>query len=254
MSTELIGFLLAALVGLSLGLLGGGGSILTVPILVYLLGFDPKTAIAMSLPIVGLASLVGVVSHWRAGNVWLRPALLFGLTAIAGAFAGARLAGLLSGAVQLVFLAVIMLAAALAMYRGGMTGITPGRSEPRLGLLLPAAAGVGLVTGLVGIGGGFLIVPSLVLFTGMPMRPAVGTSLLVIAMNAASGFAGYLGSVKVPWDFLLAFAAVAGIGVAAGSALVRYVPQARLKRVFALFLVAVSLFIVYQNRALLTAH
>jgi uncharacterized membrane protein YfcA len=192
-----------------------------------------------------------VVSHWRAGNVWLRPALLFGLTAIAGAFAGAKLAGFLSGAVQLIMLAVVMLAAALAMYREGITRMSTRSEGVGLGLLLAAAAGVGLVTGLVGIGGGFLIVPALVLFAGMPIRPAVGTSLLVIAMNAASGFAGYLGSVTVPWAFLLAFAGVASIGVIAGSTLVRYVPQGRLKRVFAVFLMAVSLFIVYQNRAIL---
>ena len=121
---DLLGFVLAAVVGLALGLLGGGGSILTVPILVYALGFAPKTAIAMSLPIVGAISLAGGIGHWRAGNVRLASTLAFGLIAMTGAFAGARLGGLLSGAAQLVILAAVMLAAAVSMFRGrALTGL-----------------------------------------------------------------------------------------------------------------------------------
>ncbi|HEU4697866.1 MAG TPA: sulfite exporter TauE/SafE family protein [Gemmatimonadales bacterium] len=246
-----LGFLLAALVGLALGLLGGGGSILTVPILVYVLGFEAKTAIAMSLPIVGAVSLAGAVGHWRAGNVRPRTALLFGLAAMAGAFLGARLAVFLSGAVQLTILAVVMLAAAVSMFRGGLGGgrTVEGEASPALVPLLAMAVGVGVLTGVVGIGGGFLIVPALVLLAGVPMKQAVGTSLLVIAMNSVAGAAGYLGQVAVPWGFMAAFTAVASLGILVGTALVRVVPQPHLKRAFALFLVGVGLFTLYQNRA-----
>jgi uncharacterized protein len=253
LTMELVGFILAALVGLSLGLLGGGGSILTVPILVYLLGFGAKTAIAMSLPIVGTTSLVGAIGHWRAGNVRLQTALLFGLAAMAGAFAGARLAAYLSGAVQMAILAVVMLVAAVTMFRGGAGGSAAleAESAPALTPMLSVAVGVGALTGIIGIGGGFLIVPALVLLARVPMKQAVGTSLLVIAMNSASGFAGYAGRVAVPWGFVAAFTGIAILGILAGTALVRFVSQAQLKRSFAVFLIAVGLFTLYQNRAVL---
>ena len=247
----ILGYLLAALVGLSLGLLGGGGSVLTVPILVYILGFGAKTAIAMSLPIVGATSLVGALRHWRVGNVRIRTALLFGITAMAGAFAGARLAAFLSGAVQLTILAVVILAAAASMLRGGFVDRAP-HMGPNIAVvpLLATAAGVGT---LAGIGGGFLIVPALVLLARMPMKHAVGTSLVVITMNSAAGFAGYLGRVAVPWGFMAGFTGVAIFGILAGTALARFVSQAQLKRAFAVFLVGVGIFTLYQNRAVFGA-
>lgn len=249
---ELLGFILAGLVGLSLGLLGSGGSILTVPILVYVLGFGAKTSIAMSLPIVGTTSLVGALGHWRSGNVRLQTALLFGLAAMAGAFGGARLAAYLSGPIQLTILGVVMLVAALSMFRGrGEAHAAEGGDRRKFAPLLAAATGVGVgaLTGTVGIGGGFLIVPALVLLLRVPMKEAVGTSLIVIAMNSAAGFAGYLGHVAVPWGFMAAFTAVAILGILAGTALVRVVPQQQLKRVFAVSLIGVGLFTLYQNRA-----
>lgn len=248
---DLLGFVLAAVVGLALGLLGGGGSILTVPILVYVLGFAPKTAIAMSLPIVGAISLAGGIGHWRAGNVRLASTFAFGLVAMAGAFAGARLGGLLSGATQLVILAAVMLAAAVSMFRGGSMAALETRTGPRgsTALLLATGTAVGVLAGLVGIGGGFLIVPALVLLAGLPMKQAVGTSLVVIAMNSAAGTLGHLGQVSLPWDFMAGFVAVAVAGVLVGASLVKHVPHYRLQRVFAGFLVAVGLFILYQNRA-----
>ena len=250
-----LGLALAALIGLSLGLLGGGGSILTVPVLVYVLGFAAKPAIAMSLPVVGVTSLVGAALHWRLGNVRVRTAATFGLLAMAGAFAGAKLAVLMSGTAQLALLAVVMLAAAGSMLRRGpgddaaSTATSPAPSAPpRVALLVPVALGVGVLTGLVGIGGGFLVVPALVLLARVPMRQAVGTSLLVIAMNSASGFAGYLGTVDVDWGFLAGFTAVAVLGALAGTALAARVPQAALKRTFAVFLIVMGSFVLYQNR------
>lgn len=238
---------LAALIGLSLGLLGGGGSILTVPVLVYVLGFAAKPAIAMSLPVVGITSLVGAALHWRLGNVRVPTALTFGLVAMVGAFAGAKLAVFLSGAVQLALLAVVMLAAAGSMLRGTRVEAET-EAPPRLALLMPIALAVGVLTGLVGIGGGFLVVPALVLLARVPMRQAVGTSLLVIAMNSASGFAGYLGTVALDWGFLAGFTAAAVAGALVGTALVSRVPQAALKRGFAVFLLAMGGFVLYKNR------
>lgn len=248
-----LGLALAAVIGLSLGLLGGGGSILTVPVLVYVLGYGAKPAIAMSLPVVGVTSLAGAALHWRLGNVRVPTALTFGALAMVGAFAGARLAAYLSGAAQLALLAVVMLVAAASMLRGGRgePRRPGGAAPPRLALLAPAALGVGVLTGLVGIGGGFLVVPALVLLARVPMRQAVGTSLVVIAMNSASGFAGYFGTVELDWGFLAGFTAAAVVGALGGTALAARVPQAALKRAFALFLLAVGAFVLFKNRSAL---
>jgi uncharacterized protein len=241
---------LATLIGLSLGLLGGGGSILTVPVLVYVLGFAAKPAIAASLPVVGVTSLMGAALHWRLGNVRVATALTFGPLAMVGAFAGAKLSVFLSGAAQLALLAVVMLAAAASMLRGNR-GASDGPAPAarlRFGLLVPVALGVGALTGLVGIGGGFLVVPALVLLARIPMKEAVGTSLVVIAMNSAAGFAGYLGTVDLDWGFLAEFTSAAVAGALAGTLLVARVPQAALKRGFGVFLLAVGSFVLFQNR------
>ena len=243
-----LGLSLASLIGLSLGLLGGGGSILTVPVLVYALGFAAKPAIAMSLPVVGVTSLISAAMHWRLGNVRVPTAVTFGLLAMVGAFAGAKLAAFLS-AVQLALLAAVMLAAAGSMLRDtrGTRAEAETTTPPRLALLAPVALAVGVLTGVVGIGGGFLVVPALVVLANVPMRQAVGTSLLVIAMNSASGFAGYLGTVDLDWAFLAGFTAAAVAGALVGTALVARVPQAALKRGFAVFLLAMGGFVLYKN-------
>ena len=247
----ILGYALAALIGLSLGLLGGGGSTLTVPVFVYVLGFEPKVAIAMSLPVVGATSLVGAMSHWRSGNVRVKTALLFGVVAMAGSYIAARfLAPLMSGSLQLALLAVVMLAAAVSMFRSaGRTGPAADGGQPlALPLLGLVALAVGAMTGIVGIGGGFLIVPALVVIGRVPMKEAIGTSLLVIAMNTASGYAGYAGQTTIAWGFLTGFTLIAIAGILAGSRLVRYVSQAQLKRAFAAFLIAIGAFVLIQNR------
>ena len=246
-----IGLALAALIGLSLGLLGGGGSILTVPVLVYLLGFEPKTAIAVTLPMVGITSLVGVFGHWRAGNVHLRMALVFGLVAMLGAFTGARLSQYLTGAVQLTVLGVAMLAASLSMLRGRPEADPDAERRP-IAVIMLAGFCVGILTGVAGVGGGFMAVPALVLLARTPMKQAVGTSLLVIAMNSAAGFAGYLGQVEIPWGFLAAFTAVAVVGIVVGTRLVNHVSQSQLRRAFAVFLLAMAAIVLYQNRSVFT--
>lgn len=250
----LLGLGLAALIGLTLGLLGGGGSILTVPIFVYILGIETKTAIAMSLAVVGTTSFFGAISHWRAGHVNLRIALVFGSVAMVGTYLGARLAVFFSGAAQLALFASVMLIAAFFMFREKREASEPevGGEAPGIELPFPliVAEGiaVGVLTGLVGVGGGFLIVPALVLLGKVPMKQAIGTSLLVIAMKSAAGFYGYLGQVEIAWGFMAMFTGVAIVGILAGTYLVRFVSQEALKRWFAVFLVVMGVFILYQNR------
>lgn len=248
-----LGLFLAVVMGLALGLLGGGGSVLAVPILVYVLGFGAKEAVAASLAVVGLTSLFGAAEHWREGRVRLRVALVFGPIAAAGAYLGAHLAGFLSGAAQLSLFAGVMLVAALFMFGNGGPG-EDGKEEFSDGsvvrLLLRFAVpgtGVGVLTGLVGVGGGFLVVPALVLLGGIPMQAVVGTSLLVIAMNSFAGFAGYLGKAEIPWGLMSLFTTLAVAGSFSGAYLVRFVPQHALKRGFAVFLIAMALFILYEN-------
>lgn len=256
---DILGLWLAALVGLSLGMLGGGGSILTVPIFVYVLGLDAKEAIAMSLAVVGVTSLFGAVGHWRAGNVNVRVALLFGAVAMVGTFLGARLSVFVSGGVQLLLFAVVMLVAAYFMLRGrrSPSAAHATTEDSDVPVTLPLAhivvegLAVGILTGLVGVGGGFLVVPALVLLGKLPMKQAVGTSLLVIAMKSASGFLGYLDQVAIDWGMLVTFTGVAIAGILAGSFLVRYVSQEALRRSFAVFLLVMGIFILYQNRATL---
>lgn len=244
-----VGLLLAALIGVSLGLLGGGGSILTVPIFVYVLGYGAKEAIAMSLAVVGVTSLFAMIGHWRQGNVNLRVALIFGAVAMSGTYLGARLAVFFSGATQLIIFAGVMLIAAYFMFRDKTPASeTESHDKMPLALIVVEGIAVGVLTGLVGVGGGFLIVPALVLLGKVPMKAAVGTSLLVIAMKSASGFVGYLGQVEIPWAFMGLFTAVAIAGSFGGTYIARFVPHETLKKVFALFLVVMGVFILFQNR------
>jgi uncharacterized membrane protein YfcA len=236
-----------------LGLLGGGGSILTVPIFVYILAFEAKQAIAMSLAVVGATSLVGAIRHGQVGNLNLRVALIFGPVAMVGTYLGARLSVFFSGAAQLVLFAFVMLAAAIFMLRGRKAAGGSRESvvaHPVALLTLVAVEGlaVGVVTGLVGTGGGFLIVPALLLL-GLPMKEAVGTSLLIIALKSFAGFAGYLPQVEVDWEFMAGFTAVAIVGIWIGAYVVQFILQKVLRRAFSILLIVMAIAILYQNRA-----
>jgi uncharacterized membrane protein YfcA len=245
------------LIGAALGLLGGGGSVLTVPVFVYLLGFSPKEAIAMSLAVVGATSALGTASHWRAGHVNIRVAALFGGVAMLGTMIGVRLASFVPGTTQLVVFGAVMVAAAVFMLRGRPRSDEEGALPPareRASLLKPVAGGllVGSLTGLVGVGGGFLIVPALVLMR-MSVREAVGTSLLIITGTCMVGFVGYLGHVRLDWAAVILVAAGTLPGIAMGSYLHRFVPQSIVRRAFAVFLLVMAAFILIQNVGALAA-
>jgi uncharacterized membrane protein YfcA len=239
------------LIGATLGLLGGGGSVLTVPIFVYVLGFAPKEAIAMSLAVVAATSAFGTAAHWHAGNVNVRIAVVFGAVATIGTLFGVRLARFVPGTTQLGVFGVVMLVAAVFMFRGRQPyDEATGRSiaQPVVSPLkiLPAGLLVGSVTGVVGVGGGFLIVPALVLMR-MSLREAVGTSLLIITGNCSVGFFAYLGQVSLDWTAVALVAAGTLPGIALGSHLHQFVPQSLLRRGFAALLVAIGAFIFLEN-------
>jgi uncharacterized membrane protein YfcA len=251
--SQLVGFALAMLIGVALGMLGGGGSILTVPVFVYVMGFDPKDAIAMSLPVVGTTSLVGALGHWRAGNVDRRAVAVFGPLAMLGAVGGARLAARVSGMFQLVLLGVVMVAAGLLMLRDGEpaagAATAPARGWRRYAIVAVAGLGVGVLTGLVGVGGGFLIVPALVLLVGVPMKRAIGTSLLVISLSTMTALAAYREEATIAWRAVVLFTALAIVGAVLGTRAARQVPARQLRRGFGVLVLALAAFLLYENRA-----
>lgn len=244
------GALMALLIGISLGLLGGGGSILTVPILLYVFHLPTREAIATSLLVVGTTSLAALVPHARAGRVQWRTGAIFGATSMIGAFIAGRLAKHIPAAILLLAFGGMMVITAIAMMRGkkspaGVDDVSP-KPLP-VGKIVAEGLAVGSVTGLVGAGGGFLVVPALVLLGGLPMPVAVGTSLLVIAMKSFAGFAGYLSSVTVPWSVagLVVTAAVAGSFL--GARLVPLLPPEKLRKGFAWFVIVMAVFILGQE-------
>ncbi len=241
----------AIAIGISLGLLGSGGSILTVPVLVYLIGQDEKVAIAGSLFIVGSIALVGSLQFLSAKLIQWRSVLVFGLPGMAGTWFGAYLAAWVPGVTQLALFAVVMLIASWLMLRP--LDLEHASKAPRATWKI-AVDGlvVGIITGLVGVGGGFLIVPALVLLGGLTMRQAVATSLVVIALKSFSGFIKYLDvleqqSLSLDWSILLL---VTGLGIAgsfAGSHFAKKVPQEKLKRGFGYFLILMGAYILVRS-------
>ena len=247
------GALLALVVGLVLGLLGGGGSILAVPTFLYVFHIEPKPAIAMSLIVVGMSALVGFVTHWRQGTVNVRIAVIFGGLAMIGAFGGARLARFVPAFVQLGLFAAFAFTAAILMLRDSIR--TPrsatdvrsaehGHFTPLLGV---QAVAVGALTSLIGAGGGFVIVPALVLVAEVPVKAAIGSSLLIIAMNATSGVAGYLGQIAFDWPLVAWFTSIAAVGAVAGTRLMRRMPAARIKQAFAIMILVLGTYLVIRR-------
>jgi len=233
-------------IGLSLGLLGGGGSILTVPALVYLVGQSPQAAVTTSLAIVGGNSLLGAAFHNRQGTLNWKVAGLFGGAGMLTAYAAAGLSKHFSPAGLLVAFAILMLVvAALMLFRrnGQQEAVTP---RPWWVILL-AGAGVGLLTGILGVGGGFLIVPALVMLVGLPMYQAVGTSLIIIAANSLAGLLGHLHQGMLDLGITLVFVAAGLVGTFVGSQLAHRLPAARLKQAFAWFVIVLAVFLLQDN-------
>ena len=243
-----LGLALAVVVGVSLGFFGGGGSILTVPLLVYVFGLAPKQAIATSLLVVAVASVTGAVQHWRAGNVRLRTALLFGVAGMIGAYTGGRAAAYVDGALLLVLFAAMMLLTAGAMWRGRRAPPASTEHGARSALRLVAQGGaVGLFTGLIGAGGGFLIVPALALWAGLPMPAAIGTSLVIIVMNTVAGYAGYANHVHIDASLVGAVATTAIAGSFAGARFAKRVDPASLRKAFAVFVLVMGCFVMVRE-------
>lgn len=230
---------LAVLVGIALGLLGGGGSILTVPLLAYVAGLEPKHAIAVSLLVVGVTSAIAAITHAHAGRVRWRIAVIFGMAAMAGAYTGGRAAHFIPGTVLLVAFAIVMIVAGTAMLRGRKDTPSIDQRSPVFRLVVLGMA-VGVISGLVGAGGGFLLVPALALFAGLPMPVAVGTSLVVISMQSFAGLAGHLAGEHIDWR-LAAFVTIAAvIGALIGGRLITFVDPATLRQAFGWFVLLMA--------------
>jgi uncharacterized membrane protein YfcA len=237
---------LAVLMGLIMGMLGGGGSILTVPLLVYVADLGPREAIATSLVVVGAASAVALIPHARAGRVRWRAGALFAVTGVLGSYGGGRVAQYVPEELLLGGFAVVMLVAAVGMLRDRPPP-TACRGPRCAAKTLALGAGVGVVTGLVGAGGGFMIVPALTLVVGLPVATAVGTSLLIIALNAAAGVSGHLHGVTLDWGLTGAVVAAAVVGSLVGGALVHRVGSAVLRKGFGALVVVMGLFVLGQQ-------
>lgn len=235
------------LVGVSIGLIGGGGSILTVPLLVYGLGLDAKAAVATSLFVVAVSSASALVPYLRRGLVDARVALLFGPVSMLGAFAGGALARHLSSALLLGLFAGMMLATSAAMlFRSTIDPVLrpPASAGMRAFALAVEGAGVGVLTGLVGAGGGFMVVPALVLLAGLDMRRAVGTSLAIISLKSLAGLLGHLSHASVDWSFGLTIAGAAAVGALAGGLLSSKITGARLRRGFGAFVAGAGVLVL----------
>lgn len=247
---------LSLIIGLLLGLLGGGGSILTVPMLVYLLNVEPKTAIVTSFVVVGISSLMALIPHARRRSVCWKSGLFFGLSGMLGAFAGGRLAAHFSSDLLMTLFGLISLSTGLLMLRR-----TKGKADadakmeplsvcplkvPYLRVLFDGFF-VGGLTGMVGVGGGFLIVPALTLLVGLPMHGAVGTSLLIIVMNALAGLAGYSqhAALDVPLTMIVTAGALVGSGL--GAVISGYIKPAWLRRGFGVMVVGVGIYVLSQS-------
>jgi len=234
-------------IGLSLGLLGGGGSILTVPALVYLVGQTPQAAVTTSLAIVGTNSLVGAMFHRAQGTLNWKVALSFGSAGMLVSYLSAHLSSRLSPEFLLVVFGLLMLAIGMMLFfRKGDESEKPHASKP-LTVVLASGAGVGLLTGVLGVGGGFLVVPALVMLVGLPVQVAVGTSLIVIAMNSAAGFLGHAGSGSFDLVMTLIFTFAGLAGTFAGTKLSGRMSSLKLQKVFAVFVVVLALFLLVDN-------
>ena len=246
-----LGLILSAVIGLTLGLIGSGGSILTVPILVYFLGVEPHDAVGMSLAVVGATSIFGAYLHWKRGSVDFSSGMLFGISGIAGALLGSPLTKTVSPPVLLLIFGALMFVVAVSMlwrrkHAGDETKLEPNRFKAIL-----AGFGVGVLTGFLGVGGGFLIVPALVLFGGLKMKEAIGTSLFVIFLNCVAGLVGHASQEHFGWSLTVLVSGLAVGGAGLGTILSHRLAAHSLQKMFAVLVLAVAVFLVAKNYAYL---
>ncbi|BDB55492.1 UPF0721 transmembrane protein [Flavobacterium ammoniigenes] len=257
---EYIGYFASIIIGLSLGLIGGGGSILTIPILVYLFKIDPELATSYSLFIVGITSLSGCISHYRMGNLQIKAALYFAVPSIFSIliirevifpqiaetlFSIASYQVSKSFLIMIVF-SLLMMAASISMIRKSKEVSTTGKTNYiQLGVI---GFFVGIVTGFLGAGGGFLIIPALLFFAKLPMKQAIGTSLLIIFINSAIGFGGdlYIGT-PIDYGFLLIISGIAFIGMLIGTQLSKRIDSSQLKPIFGWFVLIMGMYIITKE-------
>ena len=260
---EIAGYIASILIGISLGLIGGGGSILTVPVLVYLFGVEPVLATAYSLFIVGATSLVGTVPKYRQGVVSIKTALIFGAPAITAVYATRKFIvpaipddvfsianfTVTKSVLLMLLFAVLMVFASYSMIKGKKEEENGETGEQKFNypLILLEGAVVGVLTGLVGAGGGFLIIPALVLLSKLPMKQAVGTSLLIIAAKSLIGFLGDLGHQVIDWQLLIVVTALAIGGIFLGNWLSHKINGDQLKKGFGWFVLVMGIYIIVKE-------
>ncbi|TLU98209.1 sulfite exporter TauE/SafE family protein [Dyadobacter luticola] len=260
---ETFAYLASIFIGISLGLIGGGGSILTVPVLVYLFGISPLVSTSYSLFIVGSTSLMGAFTYYRNGQINLRTAALFGTISITTVYLTRKFLmpivpdnlfqigtfTMTEALLTMILFALLMVAASMGMIRE--TEKKPGclncNLKSNVIRLVLSSIGIGLTTGLLGAGGGFLLIPTLVLIMGMPMREAVGTSLLIIALNSLIGFLGDLGHFEMDWPFLFKVTTIALSGIIVGTWLSKRLASSQLKKGFGWFVLVMGLFIITKE-------
>ena len=241
-----IDILLGFAIGVSLGMLGGGGSILTVPALVYVVGQSPQAAVTASLMIVGANSAMGAFMHRSQGTLNWKVALLFGGVGMAAAYLAAGWSKLLPPTALMILFAVLMLVVGLFMVLKPQPSNQDGGGRGWW-VTVASGLGVGVMTGFLGVGGGFLIVPALVMLVGLPIRQAVGTSLVVIAMNSLAGFLGHLDGPPIDLQVVAIFVTAGLTGALVGARLTRIVHPDHLRKAFALFVIALALFLLVDN-------
>jgi uncharacterized protein len=257
---EIMGYIAALFIGISLGLIGGGGSILTVPVLVYLFGISPIIATSYSLFIVGSTSLIGSVNSFRNGWVDLKTVFLFGLSSIITVFITRKIIiplipDVISFAGQsisfsiltMVLFAILMLFASISMIKGKREKQETVKSNKSILKLSIYGIGIGLVTGFLGAGGGFLLIPALVLMLHLPMKKAVGTSLLIIALNSLIGFLADAGNNNINWGLLISVSAIAIGGVFIGGMLGKKIQAEKLKKGFGWFVLMMGIYIIIRE-------
>jgi len=260
--TEVIGFIAALIIGIVLGLIGGGGSILTVPVLVYILHINPITATAYSLFVVGVSSTAGAIQNLKKGLIDFQTALIFAIPSLIAVYGTRRyiLPAIPNQLISykniiitkeiglMIFFALIMFLASISMIRNDKRKIQPPpKSNKSYTLIFAESIVIGILTGLVGAGGGFLIIPALVLIAKLPMKKAVATSLLIIATKSIIGFLGDVENLEIEWHFLLPFTLVAVLGIFLGTYFTRYIEGKKLEKGFGWFVLLMSIYILLKE-------